>query len=470
MQVFSPTLHRKVWTHPYGPYQAEPGTYQRFARATGINDLSPHSQDMFAAWDLRQHPEALQKILSGDARGGMNALKGEWESFAVNPRGKTDQLAGLFNQLSIGGVPVSFSNPVPVVAASDLRGGTGMFITPPAGDTLNPSQASAVAGFYQKKYTQTLKDTVPILIDVNAQQDGVAQTTGETVTQVSSFGQALQRVPFALNETTDGFLVLTKSASELRGMADKGALGIERIAGLLGELSGLAPSGGQVGKKRGFLSKALGFAAPFLSFVPGVGGLLSTLAGIGSRAAGGDYGGALTGIAGGLQSGGAFRRDPSPTTQTNPFQGVPILGNFGHNPAVQTFLHPPEKRATGGPIRKGRAYVVGDGGRPEVFEAEEDGWIHPSLSDFAGRRGSRAHGGVGSMVEGVLERVEAQLARHADAVEALHTKIGSMPAHEVVTVGSNHQSAQRAIAEAWKARAARDPKVVEWMQRRNVGL
>ncbi|PYS94320.1 MAG: hypothetical protein DMF64_01650, partial [Acidobacteria bacterium] len=106
MQVMSPSQHRMVWTHPYGAYQAEPGTYQDFARQTGVRDLSPQSQDRFAVWDLlSKHSAALNSILGGDAGGAMSKLGKEWESFGVNGPKKIQSLIDLFDKLTTAGLP-----------------------------------------------------------------------------------------------------------------------------------------------------------------------------------------------------------------------------------------------------------------------------------------------------------------------------------------------------------------------------
>jgi hypothetical protein len=51
-------------------------------------------------------------------------------------------------------------------------------------------------------------------------------------------------------------------------------------------------------------------------------------------------------------------------------------------------------RAGGGPVKKNKAYIVGDGGRPEVFVPDEDGKIIPSVDQFT--RGASAARGGGS--------------------------------------------------------------------------
>jgi muramidase (phage lysozyme) len=68
-RVYSPTLHRSVMTHAFGAYQAEPGTYRDFSRKTGVTDVSPHSQDLFAVHDIMsKYPRALQMILKATRR------------------------------------------------------------------------------------------------------------------------------------------------------------------------------------------------------------------------------------------------------------------------------------------------------------------------------------------------------------------------------------------------------------------
>jgi muramidase (phage lysozyme) len=112
-RVFSPTLRRSVMTHAFGAYQAEPKTYRGFANRTGVSDVSPHSQDLFAVEDImRNYPAALRMILEGNAKGAMSALKKEWESFAINPASKTNQLVGLFDSFITSGkaLPVTIVN------------------------------------------------------------------------------------------------------------------------------------------------------------------------------------------------------------------------------------------------------------------------------------------------------------------------------------------------------------------------
>ncbi|HEY0169892.1 MAG TPA: hypothetical protein VGB98_02480 [Pyrinomonadaceae bacterium] len=193
-------------------------------------------------------------------------------------------------------------------------------------------------------------------------------------------------------------------------------------------------------------SKMLGFAAPFLNFIPGVGPILSTLASIGSSALGGDYAGAIMGAAGGFSSGGAFRRTSGagPSVDASAF-----TTQFGAPP-------PPVdgKRATGGPVKRGRTYIVGEH-RAEVFEPDEDGFIHRSTDAFERSRGGGSQGGgggaaragsVGALIQKLMERME------------------SMSPGDVLTLGA--KSNPGAITDGFMRGASRDPKVTEWMSRR----
>lgn len=54
-------------------------------------------------------------------------------------------------------------------------------------------------------------------------------------------------------------------------------------------------------------------------------------------------------------------------------------------------------RADGGPVKKGKAYVVGEK-RPELFVPDRDGTIIPSLDQMGGSAGGQAGGGGGTLV------------------------------------------------------------------------
>ncbi|HEX3560362.1 MAG TPA: tape measure protein [Pyrinomonadaceae bacterium] len=422
----------------------------RAAIRSGVGPLDDLSK-LYAAWGAghaERDPNAVMAVRGGK-RAGMYANNPLWDynHDGVIRQYEFGQAAraalGAGTNFTVSGIPVSASNPVPVQMMGDLTGSVGVL----AGDTFNPSRAPSVLN----QFRQTLKDTVPVVVDVTEKQDALEQTTGVTATQLFLFNKTLLPVPSVLDasaKATNAFSMSQEEyAKKIFGGASKISQAITNIAGALGEISGLMPSGGQVGKKRGFFSKLLGFAAPFLSFIPGVGPILSTLAGMGSNALAGNWGGVVSGLAGGLQPGGVFRGKPSANTPAPALGDVSVSGANGGDTSMP-------HRATGGPVRRGRAYVVGEY-RNEVFEPNEDGWIHPSVDSYlAGMRGvPRTGGDFGA----VLSRLEAHFAR-----------LDAYPPEYVFATGAQRNPG--AVTDAFMTHGSRDPRVIEWMSRRVAGI
>lgn len=65
-----------------------------------------------------------------------------------------------------------------------------------------------------------------------------------------------------------------------------------------------------------------------------------------------------------------------------------------------------ERRAHGGPVTAGQPYVVGDGGRPELFVPESNGYVHPSVGRSAGRAAAGGMAGVAVVPSGALDELE----------------------------------------------------------------
>jgi hypothetical protein len=216
----------------------------------------------------------------------------------------------------------------------------------------------------------------------------------------------------------------------------------QRLQGMMNNLGGMLPQQ-QVGQKRGFFSKLLGFASLGLGFVPGVGPLLSTLTGIASSAVGGDWAGALTQGVAGFQSRGAFRSSGGGARNS---QGVPYADYGG-------------ARATGGPVSRGRAYLVGER-RPELFVPDDDGWIHPSVRPYAGSGGGDGHW------HALLARIDATLSRHAAAIEKFETA----PPDHVLMKGARTPAGQAAIGRASQEHFSRDARALDWQNRRAQGV
>jgi tape measure domain-containing protein len=410
MRVKSPTLGRTVWTHPLGGLQIEPGTAATFSKAVGQNmPMDVHTQNLIGLFNILKTPGAVEAIKSGNVDKAIQLLGGIWESFKTyNKPGSAGaaKLAAGFES-AIGGKPISATNPMPVYVPRDLQGGaalvnwqgyggarradagveaklsfggTAKAIMPPELATEVPIIAS---GFKDLSYT--FKQLTPEMQD--AQQRAALFGVG--------LPPAMKGVQDASTMTKTQLDDLTKQMNELWKSAVIGTGAMNQIAAAVGSISGMIPSAtGQVSKKRSMFSKILGIAAPFLSFIPGVGPILSTIAGAASSAIGGNYGAAVSQVAGGFQQGGAF---------ANALHSGAGGSAGDHEPA--------EGRAAGGTVTRGRRYLVGEY-HPEVFIPGENGYVS-------------AGAGGGSAMVGLLTRLHATLDR-----------FDSMPADHVVMKGA----------------------------------
>jgi tape measure domain-containing protein len=326
----------------------------------------------------------------------------------------------------------SAANPLPVT----IMGGVGIDFSA-GGGSFNPGAAPKVLEQARRSLTQTIQDTEPVIVNVRESAEELITTNRDIAGVERLHFQALLPLPKATQDTTLAFGHAAKTViTSAQDMS-------KRVMSALAGLSGALPQQ-QVGKKRGLFSKILGVAAPFLNFIPGVGPILSTLASIGSSALGGDWGGALMGAAGGFASGGAFRGSSSGSSTPHTTL-APQTVNFT-NPALP-------RRARGGRVFGGRAYLIGEE-RAEVFTPDEDGWVHPDASRYGGRSGGGGGGGhKGGFWNEGMERL-------IGAIE----KFEAMSPGEVLTRGSKTHPG--AIGDGLMRAGTRDPKVVEWMQRR----
>jgi tape measure domain-containing protein len=119
------------------------------------------------------------------------------------------------------------------------------------------------------------------------------------------------------------------------------------------------------------------------------------------------------------------------------------------------------RRAYGGPVYRGRSYIVGDGGRAEVFEPNQDGRIHPSVDAYVraqairGRQRQLEGGGLHGM-ERMYWKLLERVANHLERIEA------SSPG-DVFTRGAR-QSPQ-AAAEATARGLDSNPRLAEKVNR-----
>ena len=75
----------KGWDYPEGEgraagaYQITPGTYKDMRRDLGLNDFSPDTQDLMAAWLIARN-KAHEPLLRGDVESTIKSLRGTWPS------------------------------------------------------------------------------------------------------------------------------------------------------------------------------------------------------------------------------------------------------------------------------------------------------------------------------------------------------------------------------------------------------
>lgn len=263
-------------------------------------------------------------------------------------------------------------------------------------------------------YVMQLGEEDAAIVDVIASKEELIRVDRRTDAQMRQLVNTSSLVPRALTpligaeqQHAESAIKLTDEYMEAaRKQLVIGRSFLTQLSSAIGQISGFMPQQ-QVGKKRGFWSKALGIAAPFLSFIPGVGPLLSTLAGTAAAGLSGDWAGVVTGVAGGLQPGGAFRRSGSPSgsTTTAAGKGEGIAGT----------------RATGGRGYRGRVYWAGERG-PEPFLAREDGYF---LSHNDAMNAMSSGGESSGAVISAIERLTAALAR-----------LEAMPPDHVVRLGA----------------------------------
>jgi muramidase (phage lysozyme) len=399
-------------TNWYGK-RGKPGLQQRL----GLPDFSQHSQQL-AALQMLIDRGALPALQSGNIGVARSIAAKDWTSTPGSKIGGGGQRSmqswmSHFNQF-LGGAAINDSNPMPVKIStgqgqyldrllaqgnrglSELRGTDGAmagrfgnFQAPGVDDLVygEDSPLMRVTKFFGKS------------------ADDLIESTRATGMEFVSMSQVVPRAMAPLIQAekyhANTAIALTKEyQTAAREELIKGLSLVDQISGALGQVAGMMPGGGgEVGKKRGFLSKLLGFAAPFLSFIPGVGPIASQLAGMASNALVGNWGGVVTGLAGGLQPGGVFRSSSAPKS---------LPGRAG--------------RAHGGPGVRGQMYWTGERG-PEPFLAPANGRF------LSHRDAMNAMGGGGGASSPELLAVLGELRGEIG-------RLRSMPADHVVMTGA----------------------------------
>lgn len=433
----------------------------------GLPDFSAHSQDLAALYLLLDTPgaaEGLKALLSGDPSklmavsaknwtsspgstigGGKQRTPGEWLGYY------NQALAGLTtgNQAGAGAataavaVANSSANPIPVsVVGWNVSGAGAAAATaavanaarltgqrPQDQEGAGAAAATVAVANAMSGYVMQLGEEDAATVDVIARKEQLIETDKRSDFEMRKLINTSTSVPGALTpligaeqQHADTAIELTKKYQEAaRKEVVIGVSLLNKLSGAIGQISGFMPQQ-QVGKKRGFWSKVLGVAAPFLSFIPGVGPILSQVAGMASSALAGEWSGVVTGLAGGLQSGGAFRRRPSDPVST----ALPAtVGAGGLQIAPGVTLFAPPHRAVGGPGIRGHVYWTGERG-PEPFIAPANGHFlshHDAMRALAGSNNGSDNGGE---FLSVLRELRSEIGR-----------LRSMPPGNVVTAGAH---------------------------------
>jgi muramidase (phage lysozyme) len=381
-----------------GLFQITRTNWRRLSGPLGLSNFSdPHQQELAALAIMAGHPGGLQALQSGDLN-QMRALAAkDWTSTPGSRIGgggqwSMNKWAGAYQGFLAGGKPIDAANPMPVYVAKDIEGGAAQLLRSMGsggggnGKGFSPWLDSLRAFIAQQDSAEkVINDTVPVLVNVTSAMDAL-KTTSAADSMATSIQMKTTRdlIPIQMRSAEET-ASLTEQMRELGNAAIIGNDAVSRIASTFLSVSGMIPSQ-QVGKKRSLFSKILGFAAPFLSFIPGAGPILSTIAGAASSAIGGNYGAAASTIAGGFQAGGVFRSSSGGGSHSDGSHaaGLPFVpfNNYRAN------LHYGER----------------------VLTARENQML--------------ASGGNAGLSEAV------------DRLHSLLSRLESMPAHEVVRIGA----------------------------------
>lgn len=423
-----------------GSYQITGTNWRKAERALGPLDFSSkHDQALVALWLMTGRGGGADILRGGNISQMMGLAAKDWTSTP----GSTIGGGGQWNRnkwlntyqgfLGGGGGPqITAANPLPVRIAT----GDGKFL-----DNLQSFTASNLANFkrgnevseaseFNRLFMPAIQDGGEAIVNVTSSFQDFVTTTSDIMTDIAM-------VPMrTLSPVLLGELEIAKARAKNAGTsikitkayeeANREALIVSegvlsRFSGMLSMVAGMVP-GQQTGKKRGLFSKILGFAAPFLSFIPGVGPILSQIAGMASNAVAGNWGGVVTGLAGGITPGGVFNPTRtgggSPPINPTPWNLIPGV---------------PSPRALGGPGVKGRMYWTGERG-PEPFLAPANGqFLSHRDAMSAMSSGDAIGGGDATGMGALIERLVAQLDRHNTQLERMEYRRPD----DVVMMGAN---------------------------------
>lgn len=321
--------------------KGKPGLQQRLA----LPDASAHSQQLAAALMFfdRDGGAGLRALLAGDIDTARSIAAKDWTSTPGSTIGggsqrSVQQWMGYYNA-AIGGKPLNRGNPMPVVVVQDIQGGASIFLRENRqrqGREMNslfvgPGQSWGGPGDALVKLNPELPKLDNEIVTIASDFRDLVYSAKQADPAVVQAGQALAMIgiglPPVMKGVNDAAGITVETAArtveENRKLAVINLSLSQQVIGAFQQVAGMIPGQQTVSKKRGLFSKILGFAAPFLSFIPGVGPILSQIAGIASQGLAGNYGGMVSGIAGLHTAGG---------TSVFHFGGSSSGSSSGHQP------------------------------------------------------------------------------------------------------------------------------------------
>lgn len=437
---------KRITSTAAGRYQFLSRTWNSVASFLGLDDFSPRNQDI-AAVELLRRRGVLGNILGGDISGALTGSNKEWASLPGSPYGqptkRASDLIGFYNQrlAGMGGTPANTGTraavevratkaaPLPVmivdnramnagtitagaglvplsdVTPSMFGGLTGGLVNLPAAapSLFKPAAASTAPGKLTEYKTQSQAEARGSVLggsqpgglfagmgaDIGASGTGALAGLKDGFKEVKDMGKAaLSGMASGVGNIVQDFVMLGET-----GPAALKKVTAQVLASASAEAATLA-----------IMETAKGFATMFTNPAESAGhfaaaGLFAAVA-VGTGLAG-------RGLAGKSDKGGISEEQRRQAANAN-MASESYAGN--------QFT----RRAMGGPVNRGRAYIVGEN-RAEVFVPNQNGQIVPSLDEYGRQqrhlnelRGAadKWEGSIlGRMIEKAISKLEAQMSR-----------------------------------------------------------
>jgi tape measure domain-containing protein len=426
--------------------------------------------EMYAAWGSGHSegdPEAIH-AMRGGKRAGMYANNPAWDpnrdgkiqeyEFAVAARAALG--AGV--NFTVGGAGVSASNPMPVTlvrAASqgDLKGGVGALRD--AAEAQEEVFAVALGNATEEvktEFVEPVKELITTIFPMRSHRDfGKLALEGEAAgLRRRQRERDAKGRPVTSGEQESNAAQLHKGVGDLTGATQRlKQLGEETLGQFASGLGTIAQNWVLMGSEADMSAKkVVATVLASASAQAATMAIMETAYGIAALTPWGalQYGPAAlhfksaalfgivavgAGLIGRGVAGDSFKDKGTASAQADQNQAFADESNPANNY---------QRRAYGGPVYRGRSYIVGDGGRSEVFEPNQDGRIHPSVDSYAQsirqRQRGLERGGLHGM-ERMYWKLLDRLANNLDRMEA-------WDADQVVRMGAPKAAAEIGAANA----------------------